>query len=644
MKRKRILAVAGALLTFLLVVTQAGASSGLPAEPFRQDEYGSKAVRLGEDITLRTENAKAYTLSDGSLEYAIYSGPIHYKDSAGALQDIDTSIVPLAQTKKANLSAMQDADILTNGGNAWDAFFGNNAVEIVHQGQRMSMRYLGDGMRRQAAIPQAYEKALSESSSDERNVNAVTYTAADRVALVYQLGQNTLKETIVIEDGSKAAFSYLLQAPGMTHVERADGIAFLNKETGKDAFVIPRMYMFDSSGSGLRSFDVSYTLTQTPEGLLFSVLPDPAYLASPDRVYPVYIDPTFLISQGGSDTMVSSAYPTSNYYSSPFMIAGRYPGGGTCYGLLSFYLPFLYSATMQDAYIVLAQTTASGMGNYVDLYANNNGFGPYTTFSTRPSFYMNAPYTLHQYVGFGSTASFNVSAIVARWYDGTIPNYGVTIDIPGGYIEFKSFEFSVFDLKPKLVVFLTPTYREKTLKVMSHNVSTAQTIAAPTLNAFQYAYNCRLVTAYQNTPAAMNDVCTLSQPNADCPAVCKSSVYHKHADRLLSLVNSIGQSNYNAIITDNVLYSTQYGAVGGLSYTGRSGVTSVGVMAGSEWGYMDGAQKRFAHELSHNFGAPDHAQVTPDPCIMSGSFDRDTAIPNDMWCADCHDHMLWFFQ
>ena len=106
-------------------------------------------------------------------------------------------------------------------------------------------------------------------------------------------------------------------------------LRFFNTEDGTEVFSITPAVMKDSnvdpgSGDSAVSFDVSMELSSDKGGsstLTFTA--DPAWLADPARVYPVYIDPSMNIYPRYSmdendpikigDAYASSAYPGTNF-------------------------------------------------------------------------------------------------------------------------------------------------------------------------------------------------------------------------------------------------------------------------------------------------------------------------------------------
>jgi hypothetical protein len=69
----------------------------------------------------------------------------------------------------------------------------------------------------------------------------------------------------------------------------------------------------ERDGDGARSDAVAYRLEQRGAEQVVIVEADPAWLADPARIYPVYIDPTTTTYGTTLDTFISSGYPSNGH-------------------------------------------------------------------------------------------------------------------------------------------------------------------------------------------------------------------------------------------------------------------------------------------------------------------------------------------
>ncbi|GAB3439138.1 hypothetical protein GCM10027517_12190 [Phycicoccus ginsengisoli] len=95
-----------------------------------------------------------------------------------------------------------------------------------------------------------------------------------------------------------------------------------------DAAVDPR------SGNRVNESPVAMTVTQSGSGkATLKLTPDGSWLTSPERQFPITIDPTYASGTVTTtlDTYVSSAYPTATYSADTELRVGTYNGGGDKY-------------------------------------------------------------------------------------------------------------------------------------------------------------------------------------------------------------------------------------------------------------------------------------------------------------------------
>jgi hypothetical protein len=121
-------------------------------------------------------------------------------------------------------------------------------------------------------------------------------------------------------------------SPGLTAEETPEGaIALVDGEGGRWAeFAAPFAYDadYEASGSGehYSAEAVSLRIVERSPGLVVRLAVDPAWLAAPERAWPVVIDPTVTINGANNDTYIGSgSYANENYGSSTIMGIG----GGT---------------------------------------------------------------------------------------------------------------------------------------------------------------------------------------------------------------------------------------------------------------------------------------------------------------------------
>ncbi len=240
------------------------------------------AERVKELTGKRTANSRVYQLADGRTQAEISAVPLHYKDSKGRFQPIDTKVKP----------TNDKGYVQSNRTNTFTSLFGDSSKQLV--------RFEQDGRSIELGLAGA-AKGVSPTVTG----STVTYkNLAGGADVVYDVTATALKEKIVLRKAPAGPVSYTftLDTAGLTAQQRQDGsIAFLGRDGGEPVFVMPAPFMYDdkddaSSPHGkVWSDKVSQRVQQMYGQTTVTVSADAAWLADPARVYPVVIDPTIKI-------------------------------------------------------------------------------------------------------------------------------------------------------------------------------------------------------------------------------------------------------------------------------------------------------------------------------------------------------------
>ena len=181
---------------------------------------------------------------------------------------------------------------------------------------------------------------------------------------------------------------------------------------------------------------------------LFGVQNSPASApaALPGIITPFNINPT-------ADTYVSQGSPAANYNSAPFLVVARDEFLQESYSLLQFDLSALpIGGQVTSAKLQLFLESGSGPASAtLDISRATSAWNPATvTWNTAPGL---TP-------GYGSTSigttsgqvDWDVTTLVAGWYDGTIPNLGLAIRGPSGVTFERLFHSLDQNVMPVLLV------------------------------------------------------------------------------------------------------------------------------------------------------------------------------------------------
>lgn len=279
-------------------------------------------------------------------------------------------------------------------------------------------------------------ESVEEQVQPEKISSKVTYeNVLPGVDLVYQNYGFNVKESIVIKSRQEAyQYSFLLNFDGLTPVlEQNGGVSLMNSQD-EVIYEIPAPYMVDANQTV--SFDASYELALTEQGYVLTVTADEAWINSAERVYPVSIDPTFILYGGDYQGNITATSLTEG--SSVTGAGGESIYIGTDYAgremqaFLQFgELPTLSTnCTVATAVLGLYQHTYSSVGmNRLFVRAHEvTGGRPsqYSsaaqwirsmTWATRPEF--SEEVEAYARMGSGNTgayAQWDISRIVSKWY------------------------------------------------------------------------------------------------------------------------------------------------------------------------------------------------------------------------------------
>lgn len=158
-----------------------------------------------------------------------------------------------------------------------------------------------------------------EESSDESS-RVVFDDAVDGAALEYEVTPSRVKENVVLDAVPSEAPVYTWAvSTGDLVAERNDmGEVVFVDAAGEVVMTMPTLTMWDSSGvEEMREpaiVNVDFELERVAAGeYLLRLLPDPEWLADPERVYPVYVDPSLASGVTSSVAYKSDGVTASGY-------------------------------------------------------------------------------------------------------------------------------------------------------------------------------------------------------------------------------------------------------------------------------------------------------------------------------------------
>ena len=270
-------------------------------------------------------------MSDGTVAAAVYAESVHYR-SDGEWKEIDNSLIDGGET------------LHTSGESGFYASFRKDAytgalVGISYEDVKLSwtVQVVGkngivtglskdtEAARVRASDPGAEAYAAKNVTSAVKYSKA--FDTAGNIDLRYTVSQHKVEEDVILNrfsDFSAIRFVYYC-GDGLTGVLKDDNrIAFIDGN-GETKFNVAAPYMYDSKGETTNSFKIGI---KNEGGICtVTVYPDSAWLASPERAYPVVIDPSVTTSQYASnyyDTYVHEGDAAGDHVNETSMRVGVY--------------------------------------------------------------------------------------------------------------------------------------------------------------------------------------------------------------------------------------------------------------------------------------------------------------------------------
>ncbi|MEJ1229465.1 MAG: PA14 domain-containing protein [Galbitalea sp.] len=235
-----------------------------------------------------------YQNPDGTVSEVLSASPVNVKNSSGSWVPISTKV---SKRSDGSFSAAGQPLAPTF---AKSAAGGTGGVfSVARSKYRVSFSLIG-AKDVSAGAPSKKDLAASGGSASAGLSYAGVLPGAD---LTYRVEKSMVKEAIVLSARpSAAAPSYVwrIHAPGLSPKLDSSGDIDLDSATGAVEFMIPTPVMQDSSaipgvqGAAMENIATSLAPAATGGDWLLTLLPDPAWLDDPARVFPVSLDPSVL--------------------------------------------------------------------------------------------------------------------------------------------------------------------------------------------------------------------------------------------------------------------------------------------------------------------------------------------------------------
>jgi RHS repeat-associated protein len=271
------------------------------------------------DVVERDEFTTTWELEDGSFATAISAVPLNAEDESGAWVPVS---VDLEKASDGSFSSEV---------NPVDPVF----APIANEDGAFSVSR--DGWDLEYTLVDADRSRLQGSAGMAKGEpDRMVYPEVfENVDLAFEMWEGGVKEELVLKElppQSEASWTWHIESNGLTAwVNDFDEIVF-SAPDGTDVFVIPVRVMWDSSGvegeSTAALWNVATSLTPSVSGWDLTLTPDYGWLSDPDRVFPVYVDPTTSTSsQNGSRV----AYKSDGVTRTDAVLVGNSRSSGNTY-------------------------------------------------------------------------------------------------------------------------------------------------------------------------------------------------------------------------------------------------------------------------------------------------------------------------
>jgi len=415
-----------------------------------------------EDVSARTPSSSMFANPDGTWTVESFSGVVRSETEPGEWVEVDPTL--------------ERAD------------GGSGSVDgVVPVAVPFSVKYGDGGSKRLASVAAPGGGDLSvqwPAKLPQATVDAdkVTFadpgagTNADRVEVTsYPEGFNF---SVILDEAPEAdarpEYRFPLNLNGVKggrFVERKDGTIDVLVKNQDDrgppqtVATITAPVMWDSADEPTQ-VPVEATLEGDGDNRTLVLRPDPAYLANADRIYPVTVDPTVVLTTSG-DTWVQNLTPTTSQHTSPELRVGTSSlGVNQSRSYLSFdtsSLGTITAASVANAKVTVSNFEAGSCSGQAIRLSQITSTWTLTglTWANQPTNTTTGSST--NSTGYGATGctsegtvDFDATAIVKSWAGGAT-NYGVQLradnaGVNASWRKYRSMENGDAAKSPKLTV------------------------------------------------------------------------------------------------------------------------------------------------------------------------------------------------
>jgi RHS repeat-associated protein len=375
-------------------------------------------------IESRTAQTDVYRNLDGTHTAVLHDYASNFQDASGHWQPINNDLTAADSTHHRNIGGPLGITFADDAGNS-------GLVNLVGKGWSVGFGVAGAATGTPGAVERNHER----------------YTAlAPGVDLDLLALDQGVKANLVLTQapsGGAPHWSFPLRLSGVTANRKPDGTIVFTTATGATALTMPPGIAYDSSADpnsgNPAAAPVTAQLVGSGPSLGIDISVDSAWLASPDRIYPVTVDPTL---NAGNDTTMSDAYASSACGTCNYNGGAQFDSGLQQYtdkiGYQVFSTNQDYTAIQWDLspvsgkHILGAQLRSyfwQGSGEY-DVWREGQSWNASgITWNTFPNH--TADRAQITYGTTGTYVNVDLTSWASNWASGAWPSYGISMDTAG---------------------------------------------------------------------------------------------------------------------------------------------------------------------------------------------------------------------
>lgn len=351
-------------LTFILGANPVIAAAPIIVKTSPLPPSVSNTTNMGDKIELKelkTEFSNIYQMKDGSKKLEVYSSPANYQtniDGKNVWQNINTDF-KLSSNGYTNTSGKVNFNLPFN--------LLKSPVVVDDGVHKVSM----------SLVTNATSPILLPFFKPVVNKNQITYIQALPNANVsYYSTETGLKEYIVLNKPvENPTYKFILELTNLAIVQNGSSFDLNDKDSGALVYHIPNFSMWDKKGgdnnlSNEYSEDIQTSLVNMGNKYELTVKPSSEWINSPNRVFPITIDPSFQVYFNyGEDTYTQSGSRYTRAWDQKRLYVGNMSSKGLMRTFTPFNIPDITNARIFSANFSVKQLACEGSCSSANVYA-----------------------------------------------------------------------------------------------------------------------------------------------------------------------------------------------------------------------------------------------------------------------------------